>query len=177
VRVLVNEQSLVVPVGPSTQESGTVTLGTPRLRPRLQGYRTALRADALAATYVDRAVVLFTVIGQTLADLQTLAAKITVYQSPVLGTSYESTFPALSEDVSAAFQAARGKISVDLSVVGVCRVELQLVNRSSASTMPFRVQVEVFGDERNLEVVTMNDAPLLNSSLPGGGPPTQALDG
>lgn len=176
-RVLVVEQSLVVAIGASDAPSATATVGTPLLRPRLQGYRTALRADALAATYVDRARVLFSVIPTAAANLQTLQAKVTVYQSPILGTNYESTFPAVATDVSAAFQASYGRIAVDVSLVGVNRVALELTNLSSGSALPYRVQIQVFGDERAIEVVTLNDQPMFNSALPNGGPPTEKLDG
>lgn len=171
-RTLVTEQTLVLPIA----AAGTGTVGTPFLRPRLEGFRTALRADAFSSQYVDRARVSFTVTplaASGAAALLTLTATLTVNQSPVLGT-VQSAFPALAQTVTAPFTAANGRLAVDLQLTGVSQVQLALTNNTGAATQ-FLVQIQVYGDQRAIDVQDVAD--LDNAALPDGRALAQLLDG
>lgn len=177
-RTLVVEQAFVLQVPASTAPESSISIGAPRIRPRLEGYRTALRADAFSATYVDRARVLFTVTPTFtggLASLQSLGAYLTVDQTPLLGTVSAAAFTPLETDVSGVFTASRGRVSVDLAVNGVVKVSLRLANLSIATAQQFLVQVQVFGDQRAVDVE--NVAEVENPALPDGLALAQLLDG
>jgi hypothetical protein len=149
------------------------------LRPRLEGYRTALRGEAFSAVYVDRAKVLFTVsptIAGGLADLQALGAYLTIEQMPLLGTSpYGRVYSALETDVSGAFTLSRGRFAVDLELNGVVRCTLKLTNLSIANTLNFYACVQVFGDQRAIDIEDV--AAVDNAALPDGLALAQLLDG
>ena len=171
-RTLVTEQTLVLPIA----AAGTGTVGTPFLRPRLEGYRTALRAQTLSAQYVDRAQVSFTVTPLAaggLPALLALTASLTVQQAPVLGTQ-QIAFPALAQNVTAAFGAAGGRLSLDVQLSGVVQVQLALTNNAGTATQ-YLVQVQVYGDQRAIDVEDVAD--LDNAALPDGRALAQLLDG
>ena len=150
-RVLIVEQSFPVGVAAS---GGTAFVSSPTLRPRLQGNRGALRADALSSNYVDRAEALLSVFapaGRGVADLAKLKVELRVVQFPSLGTGFGEAFPALFRDVSGSFLASQGQVLVPLDVNGVCRVEMRLTNLSDGS-LSFFCQSQVFGDQRSIDV-------------------------
>ena len=178
-RTLIVEQSIVVTVPASDDPEPSITIGTPTLRPRLEGYRTALRGPAFSANYIDSAKVLYTITPTTsggLAALQALGAQLTVEQIPLLGGAPDRTFVLpLSTDVSGALTLSRGRLSTDLSVNGVVRTSLQLTNLSSLTALQFLVQVQIFGDQRAIDVEGVGD--LENPALPNGMALAQLLDG
>lgn len=177
-RTLIVEQAFPVTVPASTAPTPSTSIGIPTLRPRIEGYRSALQAEAYSAVYVDRAKVLYTVMptqGGGLAELQALAAYLSVEQLPLLGTAASRTFSVLETDVSAAFTLSRGRLTVDLEVNGVVRSALRLVNLGLAQPLTFFVQIQVFGDQRAIDVE--NVAEVENPALPDGLALAQLLDG
>lgn len=163
-RVLINEQQtrLTIPAG------ATVAALTPTLRPRLQGYRGALRADAFSANYVDRATVSFAITpsaaGGALA-LAGLQARLAIIQLPLSAAGSEDAFPALPRDVSGVFVANQGQLVVPVPDAGVVKVQLLLTNLSG-NNLSFMALTQVFGDQRAIDVELVRELVGMNQTKP-----------
>jgi len=177
-RTLIDEQSYVITVPASTAPSPTYTIGSPTIRPRLEGYRTALRGDAFSAKYVDSARVLYTITPSTVggsASLAALGADLTVTQVPILGGGLPRGFTPASTNVTGALLLSGGVLAVDLQVNGVCRTSLVLTNLSSVTALQFLVQIQIFGDQRAIDIENVDSVD--NPALPNGLALAALLDG
>lgn len=165
--ILVSESSQVVAIGTvSAIPAGpTTTVASPWLRPRLEGYRDALRGKAFDAKFADTAKVLFTVRqnafaianGDVLNNFQFL---LSLQQAPLLGNDPEASFPSVVTDVSG-YVVVDGRIAVDVSLHGVSRVTLQIIRRTDPFVLPtpanqnLYVLCQVLAAERAVDVETV----------------------
>lgn len=165
--ILVSESSQVVAIGTiSAIPAGpTTTVASPWLRPRLEGYRGALRGKAFDAKFADTAKVLFTVrmnanaavIGDVLNNFQFL---LSVQQAPLLGNDPEANFPSVVTDVSG-YAVIDGRIAVDVALHGTSRVTLQIIRRTDPFALPaagnqnLYVLCQVLAAERAVDVETV----------------------
>ena len=153
--ILVHESQQIVRMGLlGVPSDNTVTsISSPLLRPRLEGQRTALRGDAYNAKLADYAQVTFTVRLPTGDLLNNFQAILTVFQSPLLGQNPEAQYPSFGTNVSAVLPID-GRISVDVALLGVNRVELQLtrmVNPPGGTPKSLFVLTQITAEERAID--------------------------
>ncbi len=151
-------QNASIPLVSGLTPTPTVNLLTPFLRPRLDGQRKALRGDAYNARLADSARVLFTVRlpSSTTDSLNNYQAKLTVFQSPLLGQNPEAVFPSFTTDVSGYF-AVDGQIMIDVSLYAVNRVQLsiQRISNPVVGIPALFTLVQVLAEEAAIDVETV----------------------
>ena len=157
-KILVTESAQVPGIENITLASPTptMTLASPWLRPRLSGYRTAERGKAYDAKFADEANIQFTVrLATTSGDvLNNFQALLTVEQAPLLGEDPSAVYPSFVTDVSGMF-AVEGRISVNVSLYGVCRAVLTLIRRTANGTptpTALFTLVQVLGNEKGIDI-------------------------
>jgi len=128
---------------------GTITLSTPTVRPRLEGYGGALQGSGYNSRLADKASATFHVRcdGIALADL---AANLTIYQLPL---TYNAPNPLDFIPVTlnvTGLIGVDGVLSVDLENFGVCYTELAIQNTAANPGRIF-VVARIMGDERGID--------------------------
>lgn len=133
---------------PAGGESSTV-VSTMVLRPRLEGYETALRGKALFARFADEAQVSFQIRPDNAsAGLASMQAFLRIRPFPVLGVDVDdngaSSFPLLERDVSGLLTLFQGKLNFSVALSGVTEVSLRIVN-FDASAQNALVYTQIYG--------------------------------
>ena len=154
-RTLVSESAVPVSIASSPTPASVVTLSTPWIVPRLQGYGKSMRGRALDATFADRAEAFFTVrLNGTDGDVfANFLAELFIDEAPLLSINPDGTYPERGINVSSSW-GVDGHLFVDLSTYGVCRARLRLTRLTAAAVLPstgvsaLMGYVRVFSDER-----------------------------
>lgn len=155
-RALVQEatQNYSLPIGES------VGVGIKDVRPRLEGYESALRGPALSAQLADRAQFVFLVrplaadAVSALNALTQIEAYLTIQTLPLLGGDEHAlggttatSYPYIETDVSGQLVLFRGRLVFDVQAFGVTRATLRLVNRAAAAQTVL-ITTQIFADVR-----------------------------
>lgn len=155
-RALVQEttQNYSLPVDTS------VGVGIKDVRPRLEGFESALRGPALAAQLADRAQFVFLVrplaadAATALNALTQIEAYLTIQTLPLLGgdehalgATTTTSYPYIESNVSGQLTLFRGRLVFDVQSFGVCRATLRLVNRAAVAQTVL-ITTQVFADVR-----------------------------
>ena len=123
-----NASTFTLPAG---GEQSTIA-STMVLRPRLEGYETALRGAALSAKFADEALVSFQIRTESFFVLSKLQAFLSVQPFQVLGVDVDdaggTAFPVFERDVSGLLPLFQGKLNFDVSLAGVSKVSLRITN-------------------------------------------------
>ena len=149
-RTLVNELSFIQEIdAPGGSMQDIITLNSPWIRPRIEGYDDAVRGAARNSIYVDDATVVFDV--RPYGALNVIQAELFVRRFGLLGQGGTpafgpgGTFPPTDRDVTGEFILARGNLEVPAMFDGVVGVSLQLTNHSAAPIM-LACTIQVFGE-------------------------------
>jgi hypothetical protein len=128
-----NASNFTLPINAPT---GTIA-ATMVLRPRLEGYETALRGAALSAKFADEALVSFQIRPTLTGSLATMQAYLSVQPYQVLGVDVDdsgaSSYPVPERDVSGLLTLFQGKLNFNVSLAGVSKVSLRIVNLGAAA--------------------------------------------
>lgn len=156
-RALVQETATNLSLGAN---GGSAEVGIKDIRPRLEGYESALRGPALSAQLADRGQFVFIVRPQAadaataFALLSNIQAVLTIKTLPLLGGDEQivagtttTSFPYMQTDVSGQFLLFRGRLAFDVQDFGVCRATLALTNWNVASVTSL-VTTQIFADVR-----------------------------
>lgn len=157
-RALVQEttQNYSLPIG----ADNSVFVGIKDVRPRLEGFESALRGAALSAQLADRAQFVFLVRPQAASEaaallaLTQIEAYLTIQTLPLLGGDEWNTggatttsYPYIETDVTGQLVLFRGRLVYDVQAFGVCRATLRLVNRAAAAQNVL-ITTQIFADVR-----------------------------
>lgn len=144
-----NASPFTLPVGGDGVFASTMVL-----RPRLEGYESALRGAALSAKFADEALVSFQIRPTTLGGLATMQAFLSVQPYQVLGVDVNddgsSLFPVPERDVSGLLSLFQGKLNFNVSLSGVSKVSLRIVNLGAATQVAL-VYTQIYGRIRPAE--------------------------
>lgn len=131
-----------------------VIAATMTLRPRLEGYETALRGAALSAKFADEAQVSFQIRPDTSGSLATMEAYLSVQPYQVLGVDVAdngtSSFPVPERNVSGLLTLFQGKLNFNVSLSGVSKVSLRIVNLGAVAQNAL-VYTQIYGRIRPAE--------------------------
>ena len=141
-RTLVYENCMMTTFTAGGGALPTVTLTSPRIRPRLQGYAGAIRGPAREAMYVDRPAVVFDF--RPAAALVNFTAVLTITRFEVLGQIF-TPIAAATRDITGEFILARGNYEVDMNNEGVAAVSLTLTNNAAVAQLA-ALTTQVFGE-------------------------------
>lgn len=123
----------------------STTASTMVFRPRLEGYESALRGAALSAKFADEALVSFQIRPTSFANLTNVQAYLSIQPFQVLGVDVAddgtTSFPVLERDVSGVLTLFQGKLAFDMSVTGVAKASLRLVNLGAVQTVLVYTQI------------------------------------
>lgn len=144
---LVYEQASTLTL-PAGGEVPTI-VSTMVLRPRLEGYETALRGKALFARFADEAQVSFQIRPtDAVSGLATMQAFLRIQPFPVLGVDVadngSSSFPLLERDVSGLLTLFQGKLNFSVALSGVTEVSLRILN-FNVSAQNVLVYTQIYG--------------------------------
>ena len=139
---------------------GVTNIGIKDVRPRLEGYESALRGPALSAQLADRGQFVFIVrtqaasVAAALTLLSNIQAVLTIQTLPLLGTDEQvlagvttTAYPYLETDVSGQFLLFRGRLVFDVQDFGVVRASLALTNWN-ATDVTALITTQIFADVR-----------------------------
>ena len=146
-RTLVYENCMVSTFTAGGGTLPTIVMQSPMLRPRLEGYRGAIRGFARESTYVDRPTVVFDF--RPAAALVNFTAILTITRFGVLGQN--PGLAAATRDITGEFILARGNFEVNMDNEGISQVQLTLTNNAAAPQLA-ALTTQVFGEATVLQL-------------------------